>query len=151
MPEYESLLHLANPLEKASNEAETLELTFKEGIPTHLNGHAIAPVDLIHQLNLLGGKHGIGVVDLVENRLVGMKSRGVYENPAGSVLYAAHQQLEHICLDRRTVAFKQTVALKFAELLYTGLWFTALREALSAFVAETQKTVSGDVHIKLYK
>jgi argininosuccinate synthase len=108
-------------------------------------------VSLVKTLNTIGGEHGVGLVDLVENRVVGMKSRGVYETPGGSILYYAHQELEHICLDRQTYAFKQQAAQKMGELIYGGLWFTPLREALSAFVDSTQKTVSGKVRLKLYK
>ncbi len=108
-------------------------------------------VSLILALNKLGGTHGIGLVDIVENRVVGMKSRGVYETPGGTILYYAHQELEHLCLDRQTYSFKQTVSQKLAELIYGGLWFTPLREALSAFVDVTQETVTGTVRLKLFK
>jgi argininosuccinate synthase len=108
-------------------------------------------VDLILTLNKLGGKHGVGIIDIVENRVVGMKSRGVYETPGGSILYYAHQELEHLCLDRQTYSFKQIASQKLAELIYGGLWFTPLREAISAFVDVTQKTVTGTVKVKLYK
>ena len=109
------------------------------------------PVELIEKLNEIAGANGVGIADIVENRLVGMKSRGVYETPAGTVLYIAHKQLEYLCLDRQTLHYKEQVAIKFAELVYDGNWYTPLREALSAFVDETQKTVSGTVRVKLYK
>jgi len=108
-------------------------------------------VTLIKTLNKIGGAHGVGIVDLVENRVVGMKSRGVYETPGGAILYYAHQELEHLCLDRQTYSFKQMVGQKMAEVIYGGLWFTPLREALSAFVDSTQRTVTGTVRLKLYK
>jgi len=107
--------------------------------------------ELLEQLNIIGGRHSIGVVDLIENRVVGMKSRGIYETPGGSILYNAHEELEHMCLDRQTFGFKQQAAVKFAELAYNGEWYTPLREALTAFVDETQKTVTGNVRLKLYK
>ncbi|HIY28924.1 MAG TPA: argininosuccinate synthase, partial [Firmicutes bacterium] len=116
-----------------------------------VNGEKMDGVALIEKLNALGGKHGVGILDMVENRLVGMKSRGVYETPGGTILYHAHNKLEEICLDRDTAHFKQHVALKFADLVYFGQWYTPLREALSAFVDSTQETVTGDVKLKLYK
>ena len=109
------------------------------------------PVTLLTTLNELGGQNGIGIVDILENRVVGMKSRGVYETPGGTILYKAHEQLEHMCLDKQTYAYKQTIAIKFAELVYSGEWFTPLREALSAFVDSTQEVITGTVHLVLYK
>lgn len=150
-PDYKKLLQIAVPLEEASDEAEYVELEFEKGIPVKLNGDVIEPVELIKKLNKIGGKHSIGITDLIENRVVGLKSRGVYENPAGSILYFAHEQLEHICLDRQTYSFKQTVSKRFAELTYAGEWFTQLREALSTFIDYTQLTVTGKVKLKLYK
>ena len=116
-----------------------------------VNGEKLAPVALVEKLNALGAKHGIGIADMVENRLVGMKSRGVYETPAGAILYAAHMNLEELCLDRDTRHFKDQVAIRFAELVYFGQWYTPLRKALSAFVDSTQETVTGTTRIKLYK
>ncbi len=137
--------------ESAPDEPEYVVLGFEAGIPVSLNGKGIPPVELISALNELGGKHGIGRVDMVENRLVGMKSRGIYETPAGTMLYAAHQALEHLCLDRETLHYKELVAHKYAELVYYGLWFSPLKEALDAFVDATQRTVTGTVRLKLYK
>ena len=150
-PVLKKMLSMTVPPEKAPNKPEYVELEFAQGIPIALNGKKMDGVKLIKQLNAIGGAHGVGIVDLVENRVVGMKSRGVYETPGGSILYYAHQELEHICLDRQTYSFKQQAALKMGELIYGGLWFTPLREALSAFVDSTQKTVSGKVRVKLYK
>jgi argininosuccinate synthase len=150
-PLFKKMLTMTVTPEKAPNKPEYVELEFAQGIPIALNGKKMDGVKLIKQLNLIGGAHGVGIVDLVENRVVGMKSRGVYETPGGSILYYAHQELEHICLDRQTYSFKQQAALKMGELIYGGLWFTPLREALSAFVDSTQKTVSGKVRLKLYK
>jgi argininosuccinate synthase len=137
--------------EDAPNEAEYIELEFEKGFPTRLNGEAMGPVDLVLRLNELGAKHGIGRVDIVENRLVGMKSRGVYETPGGTILYKAHAALEQLCLDRDMLHYKQQVGLRFAELVYNGHWFTPLRRAVSAFVNETEQNVSGTVRFKLYK
>ncbi|MDR2521284.1 MAG: argininosuccinate synthase [Spirochaetaceae bacterium] len=150
-PLYDSMLKMSVPPEKAPDTPEYIELAFESGIPAALNGIRYGGVELIQALNKIGGKHGIGLCDLVENRVVGMKSRGVYETPGGTILYYAHAELEHLCLDRQTYAFKQTAALKMGELIYGGLWFTPLREALSAFVDTTQRTVSGTVRLKLYK
>ena len=145
------LLMMTVPPEKAPPRAEYVEITFEEGIPRAVNGKKLDGVSLIRTLNKIGGAHGVGLVDMVENRVVGMKSRGVYETPGGSILYYAHQELEQICLDRQTYAFKQMAGQKMAELVYGGLWFTPLREAISAFVDSTQRTVSGTVKLKLYK
>ncbi|MDD7280680.1 argininosuccinate synthase [Floccifex sp.] len=128
-----------------------ITLHFESGVPTSLNGEEMKPIDIILKLNELGGANGIGILDVVENRLVGMKSRGVYETPGGTILYAAHEKLEEITLDKETSHYKQQVALKFADLVYNGQWYTPLRKALSAFVDETQETVTGDVSLKLYK
>ena len=128
-----------------------ISLHFEKGIPVSLNGEEMKPVDIILKLNELGGANGIGLLDVVENRLVGMKSRGVYETPGGTILYAAHEKLEEITLDKETAHYKQQVALKFADLVYNGQWYTPLRKALSAFVDSTQETVTGDVTLKLYK
>ncbi|HEY8424182.1 MAG TPA: argininosuccinate synthase [Clostridia bacterium] len=147
----ESLLMITKPLSQASDTPEYVEIEFEKGIPVKVNGKKYSPVDLIMTLNEIGSRHGIGVADMVENRLVGMKSRGVYETPGGTILYAAHNNLEEITLDRATLHFKEMVAVKFAELVYDGLWFTPLRESLSAFVDKTQETVTGKVRLKLYK
>ncbi|MGN1276398.1 MAG: argininosuccinate synthase [Floccifex sp.] len=128
-----------------------ISLHFEKGIPTALNGQEMKPLDIILKLNELGGSNGIGLLDVVENRLVGMKSRGVYETPGGTILYAAHEKLEEITLDKETAHYKQQVALKFADLVYNGQWYTPLRKALSSFVDSTQETVTGDVSLKLYK
>ena len=137
--------------ELAPDEDTYITIHFEQGVPTALNGKEMGGVELIAALNEIGGKNGIGLNDLVENRLVGMKSRGVYENPAGSILFRAHEVLETITLDRDTMHYKELVANRFAELVYFGQWYTPLREALSAFVDSTQKTVTGDVKLKLYK
>ncbi|MFZ1541082.1 MAG: argininosuccinate synthase [Enterococcus aquimarinus] len=150
-PKYEQILELSVTPEQAPDKPTYLELSFEKGIPVALNGEKMTGVTLIKTLNKIGGQNGIGIIDIVENRLVGMKSRGVYETPGGTILYHAHQALETLCLDKDTQHYKQSVAIKFAELVYNGLWYTPLREALSAFVAETQKTVTGEVKLKLYK
>ena len=137
--------------EAAPDEPLYLEIDFKEGIPKRIDGVAYGPVELLTRLNELGGAHGVGRADLVENRLVGVKSRGVYETPGGTILYTAHRALESICLDRETLHYKDVVAQRYAELVYYGLWFTPLREALDAFVRKTQETVTGTVRVKLYK
>ena len=137
--------------EMAPDEDTYLTIHFEKGVPTAVNGKEMGGVELIEYLNEVGGKNGIGLNDLVENRLVGMKSRGVYENPAGAILYKAHDILETIPLDRDTMHYKELVAHRFAELVYFGQWYTPLREALSAFVSSTQQTVTGDVKVKLYK
>ena len=137
--------------EAAPDEPLYLEIDFKEGIPKRIDGVACGAVELMTRLNELGGAHGVGRADLVENRLVGMKSRGVYETPGGTILYTAHRALESICLDRETLHYKDVVAQRYAELVYYGQWFTPLREALDAFVRQTQETVTGTVRLKLYK
>jgi len=150
-PNFKRLLVNTVPPEKAPNKPTYVEIEFDKGIPIALNGKKAEGVSLIKALNKIGGENGVGIVDLVENRVVGMKCRGVYETPGGSILYYAHQELEHVCLDRQTYAYKQQIALKLSELIYGGQWFTPLREALSAFVDSTQAAVSGTVRIKLYK
>jgi len=142
---------ICTPPEKAPDKPEYVEIDFVEGIPVKVNGIEYSPVALIEKLNEIGARNGIGIVDMVENRLVGIKSRGVYETPGGTILHAAHHELESITLDRATMHFKHQVAIKFAELVYDGNWYTPLREALSAFVDSTQKTVTGTVKMKLYK
>lgn len=150
-PNYEHLLVLTTPPEKAPNEGEYVTMTFEKGVPVSVNGKKMKVSDIIRELNTLGGKHGIGIIDIVENRVVGMKSRGVYETPGGSIIYYAHNELENLCLDRATMSYKQMVGIKYSELVYDGMWFSPLREALAAFVDETQKTVTGTVRLKLYK
>ena len=150
-PMYDKILELGVSPEKAPDKATYLTLTFEKGIPVALDGKKLSSVELIDALNKIGGANGVGIADLVENRLVGMKSRGVYETPGGTILYAAHDILESICLDKETQHFKQHLAIKFADLVYNGQWFTPLREALSAFVDKTQENVSGEVKLKVYK
>ena len=150
-PDYRSLLQLSVRPEDAPDKPEYIELEFEKGIPLKLNGKPLRPVELLDTLNKIGGKNGVGITDLVENRVVGMKSRGVYETPGGTILYTAHRELERLCLDRRTTAFKEIVAAELAALIYGGEWFTPLREAISAFVDKTQETVTGSVKLKLYK
>ncbi len=150
-PNYDKILELGVSPEKAPDQPTYITLHFEKGIPTALDGKEMDGVSLIKALNKLGGENGIGIADLVENRLVGMKSRGVYETPGGTILYHAHKVLETITIDKETQHYKQQVALKFADLVYNGQWFTPLREALSAFVDATQEHVTGDVKLKLYK
>lgn len=145
------MFQLTNSPECAPDEAEYIEIDFLRGNPISLNGQEMSAVALFTTLNGLGGKHGIGRIDLVENRLVGMKSRGVYETPAGTILHRAHQVLESICLDKHTMQYKDTVAAKYAELVYNGMWYSKLRAALDGFVDVTQETVTGTVRLKLYK
>ena len=150
-PKYDEILELGVSPEKAPDKATYITLSFEKGIPVALDGKKMDGVSLIKALNKLGGENGIGIADLVENRLVGMKSRGVYETPGGTILYHAHKVLETITVDKETQHYKQQVALKFADLVYNGQWYTPLREALSAFVDSTQEHVTGDVKLKLYK
>lgn len=150
-PMYDKILEMGVSPEKAPDKATYLTLTFEKGIPVALDGEKMDGVSLIKKLNQLGGENGVGLADIVENRLVGMKSRGVYETPGGAILYKAHEILETLCLDRETQHYKQQIALKFADLVYFGQWYTPLREALSAFVDSTQQTVTGQVKLKLYK
>ena len=150
-PQYEKILELMVSPEKAPDCPVYVELDFEAGIPVALNGEALAPVELLKSLNDIAGSNGVGIVDMVENRLVGMKSRGVYETPGGTVLYAAHRELELLCLDRDTLHYKDLVAQRYAELVYFGQWFHPLRESLAAFVDQTQRTVTGKVRLKLYK
>ncbi len=150
-PNYEHLLVLGTTPEKAPEEGEYVTMTFEKGIPTSVNGKKMKVADIIAALNELGGKHGIGIIDIVENRVVGMKSRGVYETPGGTILYEAHQQLEELILDRDTYALKADLGNKFAQVVYEGKWFTPLREALQAFIESTQQYVTGEVKFKLYK
>ncbi len=150
-PNYDHLLVLGVSPEKAPDEGETISLTFREGAPVALNGREMKASDIITELNAIGGRNGIGIVDIVENRVVGMKSRGVYETPGGTILMEAHTQLEELILDRDTLAYKKGIGDKFADVVYEGKWFTPLREALQAFVESTQKYVTGEVKMKLYK
>lgn len=150
-PNYSELLQWVKPLEDTPEEGETISIEFEQGVPTKLNGVALSEVELIKQLNELGSKHGVGVIDLVENRLVGMKSRGVYETPGGTILYFAHEELERLCLDRETFQAKENLSNYMAKLIYNGQWFTTYREAISAFVDVSQKFVTGVVNLKLYK
>jgi len=142
---------LSPPPEKAPDKAEVVDLEFEAGVPVALGGRRLPPVELLEEANRLGAKHAVGQVDIVENRLVGIKSRGVYETPGGTILYAAHAALEALCLDRDTLHYKHGVALRYAELVYYGQWFSPLREALQAFVEKTQETVTGRVRLRLYK
>ena len=144
-------LELGVSPENAPDTPAYVKIHFEKGVPTAVDGENMDSVTLIEKLNVLGGANGIGILDLVENRLVGMKSRGVYETPGGTILYAAHEKLEEITLDRDTQHYKQQMALKFGELVYNGQWYTPLRKAMSAFVSSTQETVTGDVILKLYK
>ena len=150
-PNYDHLLVLGVSPEKAPEEGEYVTMTFEKGIPTSVNGEKMKVSDIITKLNQLGGKHGIGIVDIVENRVVGMKSRGVYETTGRTILLEAHQQLEELVLDRATMEVKKDMGNKFAQIVYEGKWFTPLREAVQAFVESTQKYVTGEVKLKLYK
>ncbi len=150
-PDYDKILELGVSPQKAPDKPTYVTVHFEKGVPTAVDGVEMNAVSIIQKLNDLGGANGIGIADMVENRLVGMKSRGVYETPGGTILYHAHESLESICLDKETQHYKQQVALKFADIVYNGQWYTPLREAISAFVDSTQQTVTGDVKMKLYK
>ena len=150
-PIYDRLLQLSVTPEKAPDKATYVEIGFEQGVPVSINGQKMGPIELLTFLNKVGGENGVGNIDIVENRLVGMKSRGVYETPGGTILYAAHRDLELLTIDRDTLHYKDLVAQRFAEIVYYGQWFSPLREALSAFVDNTQKTVTGTVRVKLYK
>ena len=150
-PNYDHLLVLGVTPEKAPDKAEYVTMTFEKGVPTSLNGQKMKVSEIITKLNELGGKHGIGIVDIVENRVVGMKSRGVYETPGGTILMEAHRQLEELILDRATYTVKKEMGNKFADIVYEGKWFTPLREAVQAFIESTQEYVTGEVKFKLYK
>ena len=147
----DEMLLISKPIKQTPDKPEYVTIDWEKGIPVAVNGKKLAPVALIETLNEIGSRHGVGVDDMVENRLVGMKSRGVYENPAGSILYAGHKNLEEITLDRDTAHFKEHIAIKFAELVYDGKWYTPIREALSAFVDKTQECVTGTTKLKLFK
>lgn len=150
-PQYDKILEMGVTPEKAPDKATYVTISFEKGIPVAIDGKKMKGSDIVRKLNQLGGANGIGLADIVENRLVGMKSRGVYETPGGAILYHAHEVLETLCLDKDTAHYKQHVAIQFADLVYNGQWFTPLREALSAFVDSTQQTVTGEVKLKLYK
>ena len=150
-PNYDHMLVLGVTPQKAPDETCELTLTFEKGVPTSLNGEKMKVADIIRKLNKIGGKYGIGIVDIVENRVVGMKSRGVYETPGGTILMEAHQQLEELTLDRDTIALKKDLGSKLASLIYEGKWFTPVREAICAFTKVTQEFVTGEVKLKLYK
>ena len=147
----DELFIVTNTPEKAPDKAEYVELEFEQGVPVAVNGTKLSPAKIVETLNAIGIRNGVGICDMVENRLVGMKSRGIYETPGGTIIYYAHNELENLCLDRATHPYKQLVGIKYAELVYDGMWFSPLRGALAAFVDETQKTVTGTVRLKLYK
>ena len=150
-PDYDKILEMGVSPEKAPDTPAYVTISFEKGVPVAVDGQKMTATEIVKKLNDLGGKNGIGIVDMVENRLVGMKSRGVYETPGGTILYAAHQSLEEITLDKETKHYKMQMAIKFSEIVYNGQWYTPLREAMSAFVDKTQETVTGDVKLKLYK
>lgn len=150
-PKYEKILEMGVSPKQAPDKEEVVNIYFEKGIPKALNGINMSVLDIILKLNDIGGRNGIGIIDMVENRLVGMKSRGVYETPGGTIIYKAHEILETICLDKDTMHYKQGVSEKFGKLLYNACWFTPLREALSAFIDKTQENVTGQVKLKLYK
>ncbi len=150
-PMFDTLLKLGVSPEKAPDEPTYVTVGYEKGVPVSLDGVKMGPVEIVEKLNAIGGANGIGIVDICEDRLVGMKSRGVYETPGGTILQYTHDELEYLCLDRDTQAFKRQAAIKFSELVYDGKWFTPLRQALSAFVDSTQETVTGEVRVKLYK
>lgn len=145
------MYQMVTPAEKAKDEVTHVEIYFEQGIPKKIDGKAVSPVELIEMCNKIAGENGIGIIDIVENRLVGMKSRGVYETPAGTLLYAAHKELEYVTLDKEALHFKEIVSQKYGEIVYNGLWFTPLREAIDAFVDSTQVHVTGTIKLKLYK
>ena len=151
VPKYDEILEMGVTPQKAKDEETIIELEFEKGLPVALNGEKLGLVELIQKLNKIGGENGIGILDMVENRLVGMKSKGVYETPGGTIIYKAHSLLETICLDKETMHFKQIVANKLGEILYNAGWTTPLKEAICAFVDKTQETVTGKVGLKLYK
>lgn len=150
-PDYNHVLQWVLPLEKTSDTPECISIDFEKGVPVKLNGKSMSALDIINSLNEIGAKHGVGVIDLVENRLVGMKSRGVYETPGGTILYFAHEELERLCMDRESLQAKMNLSNDMAKLIYNGQWFTRYRKALSAFVEETQEFITGTVNLKLYK
>ena len=147
----DELFIVTNIPEKAPDKPEYVELEYVEGVPVSVNGEKLSPAKLVEKLNEIGIRNAVGITDMVEDRLVGMKSRGVYENPAGAIIYYGHNDLENLCLDRATQSFKQQVSIRYSELVYDGMWFSPLREALDAFANSLAKTVTGDVKLKLYK
>lgn len=150
-PDFNEILVMTNTIEKAPDQAEYVEIEFESGIPTKLNGEKLNGEGMFSKLNEIGGKHAIGVIDLLENRLVGMKSRGIYETPGGTILWEAHKYLESYVLEKDTSHFKESISQKYAQLVYNGLWFSMFKDALDAFVETTQKNVTGTVKLKLYK
>lgn len=150
-PNWKHMLQLTTVPEEAPEAGEYVTIDFEQGIPVAVNGTKMGPLALLQELNKIGGRNGVGLVDIVENRVVGMKSRGVYETPGGAILYFAHEQLDHLCLDRDTYLFRQQVSLKFSELIYNGRWYTTLTESIKAFIDKTQERVTGSVKLKLYK
>nr|WP_307776627.1 argininosuccinate synthase [uncultured Cetobacterium sp.] len=150
-PNYENVLQWVKPIENAKEQSEYITLGFEKGVPVSLNGEKLSGVEIIKKLNKIGGEHGIGILDMVENRLVGMKSRGVYETPGGAILFYAHEELERLCLDRDTYQEKIKLSHDFAKLVYNGQWFTTLRKSLTAFFDVTQEFVTGEIKLKLYK
>ncbi|MBO5389668.1 MAG: argininosuccinate synthase [Lachnospiraceae bacterium] len=150
-PNWDHLLVLGTHPEKAPDDAEYVTMTFEKGVPKSVNGKEMKVSDIVRELNRLGGKHGVGIIDIVENRVVGMKSRGVYETPGGTILMEAHMQLEELILDRDTLAFKKIISDKYADMIYEGKWYCPLREALQAFIEKSQERVTGEVKFKLYK
>jgi len=147
----DSMFLICTPPQQAPDKPEYVKVCFEKGVPVAVNGERMGAVELLTKLNEIGARNGVGIVDICENRLVGMKSRGVYENPGGAILYYAHRELEYLCLDRATFHYKQSMAIRYGELVYDGMWFCQLREAMAAFVASTQETVTGTVTMKLYK
>ena len=150
-PDYEKILEFGVSPEKAPDKPTYVTIGFEQGVPVSLNGKKTGAIEMVTELNKIGGANGIGIIDIVENRLVGMKCRGVYETPGGTILYFAHKTLENLCLDKDTMHYKELISAKFAELVYNGKWYTPLRSALSSFVDNTQQTVTGEVKLKLYK
>ncbi len=150
-PKYAGNMEMGVTPEEAPDQGEYVTIDFEKGVPVAVNGEKMDAVSLVWKLNELGGKHGVGIIDIVENRLVGMKCRGIYETPGGTILYHAHEMLEQLCLDKYTQHYKQRMALEFADLVYNGQWFSPLREAMTAFCTKTQETVTGSVKLKLYK
>ncbi|MBQ9157348.1 MAG: argininosuccinate synthase [Eubacterium sp.] len=150
-PDYDHVLVMSVRPEKAPDESELVTMTFEEGVPKTINGESMKVADIIRKLNEMGGRHGVGIIDIVENRVVGMKSRGIYETPGGTILMEAHQQLEELVLDRATMEMKKEMGNKLAQVVYEGKWFTPLCDAIKAFVASTQKVVTGEVKFRLYK
>ncbi len=150
-PNWKHMLQLTTVPEEAPEAGEYVELEFEKGVPVSVNGKKLSPLPLMQELNKIGGRNGVGLIDIVENRVVGMKSRGVYETPGGAILYFAHEQLDHLCLDRDTYLFKQQVSLKMSELIYNGRWYTTLTESIKAFMDSAEQNVTGWVRLKLYK